>query len=141
MLAQIETRWYHPIFGLMALDDVLKKNNQFVLRLFFRKSLYFVSYHYYFQGPNAHQLQGPVMLFGQRAICVLCIVMASLLASHLYWHGSTPPPWLTVWCARTFLVLSIFMRTLPHVKAKLCGSAAGTQQKHSKKVEDIAHLW
>lgn len=29
------------------------------------------------------------------------------------------------------------MRTPPHVKAKLCGSAAGTQQKHLEKVEDI----
>ena len=29
------------------------------------------------------------------------------------------------------------MRTLPHVKAKLCGSAAGTQQKHLGKVEYI----
>ena len=29
------------------------------------------------------------------------------------------------------------MRTLPHVKAKLCGSAAGTQQKHSRRVGDI----
>lgn len=68
---------------------------------------------------------------------MLCIIVASLLVSHLYWHGSTPSPWLTVWCARTLLVLSRFMRTLPHVKAKLCGSAAGTQQKHLEKVEDI----